>query len=182
MANHAGRSSNYVVDRQYAIPGGTPACARRTACALREQSMEIEYAQRRSILPTPQSCKLAALRSSRGCNGTWPAGRPFYRQCSSVIPAATIGFQSPLLKPLWDGLVAGMQLVGVLVGTIGFVLGLLIGAAGLLWSRSVQLGTAGATAGGGAGTSHTAAGASDRNDACPTAKRQPGGRRRRFGR
>ena len=59
---------------------------------------------------------------------------------TSLIPAATIGFQSPLLKPLWDGLVAGMQLAGVLVGTIGVALGLLIGGCGLLWSRSVRLG------------------------------------------
>ena len=101
---------------------------------------------------------------------------------ASVIPAATIGFQSPLLKPLWNGLVASMQLVGVFVGTIGFVLGLLIRAAGCCGVAPCSSGPAGATAGGGAGTSHTAAGASDPNDACPTAKRQPGDRRRRFGR
>jgi len=58
---------------------------------------------------------------------------------SAAIPAATIGFQSPALKPVWDALVSGLQLLGVLVFGGGLTLAILIFGIGLLVGRVANL-------------------------------------------
>jgi hypothetical protein len=58
---------------------------------------------------------------------------------SAVIPAATIGFQSPALKPIWDALVSGLQFLGVLVFGSGLILAILIFSMGLLMRRIADL-------------------------------------------
>jgi hypothetical protein len=58
---------------------------------------------------------------------------------SAAIPAATIGFQSPALKPVWDALVSGLQFLGMLVFSGGLLLALLISSIGLLVGRIANL-------------------------------------------
>ena len=58
---------------------------------------------------------------------------------SSVIPVATIGFQSPALKPLWDTAVSGLHLLGSLILVSGVIIGLLVFLGGLLLARSLAL-------------------------------------------
>lgn len=58
---------------------------------------------------------------------------------SAAIPAATIGFQSPALKPIWDALVSGLQFLGVLVFGGGLILAILIFSMGLLVGRIADL-------------------------------------------
>ncbi len=58
---------------------------------------------------------------------------------SAAIPAATIGFQSPALKPVWDALVSGLQLLGVLVFGGGATLAVLLFSIGLLIGRIARL-------------------------------------------
>ncbi|MBK8049108.1 MAG: hypothetical protein IPK16_19530 [Anaerolineales bacterium] len=58
---------------------------------------------------------------------------------ASVIPAATIGFQSPAIKPLWDALVSGLLFLGVLVLISGGCMSLLLAAAGVLVGRTGTL-------------------------------------------
>lgn len=58
---------------------------------------------------------------------------------SAAIPAATIGFQSPALKPIWDALVSGLQFLGVLVFGSGLILAILIFSMGLLMRRIADL-------------------------------------------
>ena len=58
---------------------------------------------------------------------------------SAAIPAATIGFQSPLLKPLWDALVSGLQLLGWLVFVAGLVMAALIFCGGMLLANGAAL-------------------------------------------
>ncbi|MCL4828945.1 MAG: hypothetical protein KJZ95_16390 [Caldilinea sp.] len=58
---------------------------------------------------------------------------------SAAIPAATIGFQSPVLKPIWDALVSGLQFLGVLVFGSGLILATLIFSMGLLMRRIADL-------------------------------------------
>ena len=58
---------------------------------------------------------------------------------ASVIPAATIGFQSPAIKPLWDALVSGLLFLGVLVFISGGCMSLLLAAAGALVGRTGAL-------------------------------------------
>ena len=58
---------------------------------------------------------------------------------STAIPAATIGFQSPALKPVWDALVSGLQFLGVLVFGGGTTLAILLFSIGLLVGRVANL-------------------------------------------
>lgn len=58
---------------------------------------------------------------------------------SAAIPAATIGFQSPAFKPVWDALVSGLQFLGVLVFGGGLILAILIFSIGLLVGRIANL-------------------------------------------
>ena len=58
---------------------------------------------------------------------------------SAAIPAATIGFQSPLLKPMWDALVSGLQLLGWLVFVAGLVMAALIFCGGMLLANGAAL-------------------------------------------
>lgn len=58
---------------------------------------------------------------------------------SAAVPAATIGFQAPVLKPLWDTLVSGLQLLGVLVFVSGLTLSILMFCIGLLLRHAAGL-------------------------------------------
>lgn len=58
---------------------------------------------------------------------------------SAVVPAATIGFQSPALRPMWDALVDGLRWFGVLVFSLGFVISLLFACCGVLLGRTAVL-------------------------------------------
>ena len=58
---------------------------------------------------------------------------------SAASAAATIGFQSPALKPIWDALVSGLQFLGVLVFGGGLILAILIFSMGLLVGRIADL-------------------------------------------
>ena len=58
---------------------------------------------------------------------------------AAAIPAATFGFQSPALKPLWDQLVTWLNIAGALVAGVSFVLGLTLAAVGLLLTRAYRL-------------------------------------------
>lgn len=58
---------------------------------------------------------------------------------SAAIPAATIGFQSPAIKPVWDALVSALQFLGVLVFGGGLVMAILLLGIGLLIGRIAGL-------------------------------------------
>lgn len=58
---------------------------------------------------------------------------------SAVVPAATIGFQSPALRPMWDALVDGLRWLGVLVFSLGFVISLLFACCGILLGHAAGL-------------------------------------------
>ena len=58
---------------------------------------------------------------------------------SAAIPAATIGFQAPIFKPVWDALAAALQFLGVLVFGGGLVMAILLLGIGLLVGRVVAL-------------------------------------------
>lgn len=58
---------------------------------------------------------------------------------SAAIPAATIGFQAPIFKPVWDALVSALQFLGVLVLGGGLVLAILLLSIGLLVGRIAAL-------------------------------------------
>ena len=58
---------------------------------------------------------------------------------STAIPAATIGFQSPALKPVWDALVSGLQFLGMLVFGGGLVMAILLFGIGMLVGRVANL-------------------------------------------
>jgi len=58
---------------------------------------------------------------------------------SAAIPAATIGFQAPIFKPVWDALVSALQFLGVLVLGGGLVLAILLLGIGLLVGRIAAL-------------------------------------------
>lgn len=58
---------------------------------------------------------------------------------AAVVPAATIGFQSPALKPLWDALVTGLHQLGALVFAAGFVVAVLVFSIGLLVGHVTRL-------------------------------------------
>lgn len=58
---------------------------------------------------------------------------------SSAIPAATIGFQAPIFKPIWDALVSALQFLGVLVFGGGLVMAILLFGIGLLIGRIAVL-------------------------------------------
>ena len=58
---------------------------------------------------------------------------------SAAIPAATIGFQAPIFKPVWDALVSALQFLGVLVFGGGLVMAILLLGIGLLIGRIASL-------------------------------------------
>ena len=58
---------------------------------------------------------------------------------SAVVPAATIGFQSPALRPMWDALVDGLRWLGALVFALGFVISLLFACCGVLFGHAAGL-------------------------------------------
>jgi len=58
---------------------------------------------------------------------------------SAAIPAATIGFQAPIFKPIWDALVSALQFLGVLVFGGGLVMAILLFGIGLLIGRIAAL-------------------------------------------
>ncbi len=58
---------------------------------------------------------------------------------SAVVPAATIGFQSPALRPMWDALVDGLRWLGALVFALGFVISLLFACCGVLLGHAAGL-------------------------------------------
>lgn len=58
---------------------------------------------------------------------------------SAVVPAATIGFQSPALRPIWDALVDGLRWLGVLLFFLGFTISLLFACCGLLLGHTAGL-------------------------------------------
>ena len=58
---------------------------------------------------------------------------------SAAIPAATIGFQSPAFKPLWDELVLWLNIAGGLVVAGSLLMGLTFAAVGLLLTRALTL-------------------------------------------
>lgn len=58
---------------------------------------------------------------------------------SAVVPAATIGFQSPALRPMWDALVDGLRWLGTLVFALGFVISLLFACCGILLGHAAGL-------------------------------------------
>lgn len=57
----------------------------------------------------------------------------------AVVPAATIGFQSPALRPMWDALVDGLRWLGVLLFSLGFTISLLFACCGLLLGHTAGL-------------------------------------------
>ena len=58
---------------------------------------------------------------------------------SAAIPAATIGFQAPIFKPVWEALVSALQFLGVLVFGGGLVMAILLFGIGLLIGRVATL-------------------------------------------
>ena len=58
---------------------------------------------------------------------------------AAVVPAATIGFQSPALRPLWDALVTGLHQLGALVFAAGFVVAVLVFSIALLVGQLTRL-------------------------------------------
>ncbi|MFO7635160.1 MAG: hypothetical protein R6W76_21620 [Caldilinea sp.] len=58
---------------------------------------------------------------------------------SAAVPAAAIGFQSPAFKPVWDVMVSGLQLLGLLVFAGGSVLAVLLLSVGMLLGHIVCL-------------------------------------------
>ena len=58
---------------------------------------------------------------------------------SAVVPAATIGLQSPALRPMWDALVDGLRWLGVLLFSLGFTISLLFACCGLLLGHTAGL-------------------------------------------
>ncbi len=58
---------------------------------------------------------------------------------SAVVPAATIGFQSPALKPMWDALVDGLRWFGFLLFSLGFTISLLFACCGYLLGYAAGL-------------------------------------------
>lgn len=58
---------------------------------------------------------------------------------SAAIPAATIGFQSPLFKPFWAMIVSGFRMAGGLIVLFGLLGAALLAAFGLLVARMRQL-------------------------------------------
>ncbi len=58
---------------------------------------------------------------------------------SAVVPAATIGLQSPALRPMWDALVDGLRWLGVLLFSLGFTISLLFACCGLLLGYTAGL-------------------------------------------
>ena len=58
---------------------------------------------------------------------------------SAVVPAATIGFQSPALKPMWDALVDGLRWFGFLLFSLGFTVSLLFACCGSLLGYAAGL-------------------------------------------
>lgn len=58
---------------------------------------------------------------------------------SAAIPAATIGFQAPIFKPIWDALVSALQFLGVLVFGGGLVMAILLVGSGLMIGRIATL-------------------------------------------
>jgi hypothetical protein len=58
---------------------------------------------------------------------------------SAAIPAATIGFQAPIFKPIWDALVSALQFLGALVFGGGLVMAILLSGIGLLIGRIATL-------------------------------------------
>jgi hypothetical protein len=58
---------------------------------------------------------------------------------AAVVPAATIGFQAPMFKPVWDALVSGLHLLGVLVFAAGFIAASLAFCIGFLVRRAARL-------------------------------------------
>jgi hypothetical protein len=60
---------------------------------------------------------------------------------SSAIPAATIGFQSPLFKPFWDMIVSSFRVAGGLIVVSGLLVAALLVAFGLMLARARALTT-----------------------------------------
>ena len=58
---------------------------------------------------------------------------------SSLLPAATVGLQSPAMKPFWDTLVSGFHVVGSSLLVFGVVLGILLLAVAFLLARNHAL-------------------------------------------
>lgn len=58
---------------------------------------------------------------------------------SSAIPAATIGFQSPLFKPFWDMIVSSFRVAGGLIVVSGLLVAALLFAFGLMLARARAL-------------------------------------------